>query len=161
MTGLLTKDDLGVLEQVLPKSNGDAGVRIFGNSQLNDWLCSGPVSGAVRSRMPGAAAVRAILFDKSTDRNWSLGWHQDRMIAVRQRTVAPGFDHWTVKNDILHVEPPIGILEGMITMRIHLDPVGEDNAPLLVAPGSHQFGRIREQDIDAVVQRCGRLSCLA
>lgn len=46
-------------------------------------------------------------------------------------------------------------------MRIHLDPVGPENAPLLVAPGSHRFGRVAETDIDAVVARCGIATCLA
>jgi hypothetical protein len=34
--------------------------------------------------------VRATLFDKSPELNWSLGWHQDRTIAVRARIDTPG-----------------------------------------------------------------------
>jgi hypothetical protein len=33
--------------------------------------------------------VRATLFDKSPERNWSLGWHQDRTIAVRAGSKRP------------------------------------------------------------------------
>lgn len=38
---------------------------------------------------PGARAVGAKLFDKSPFRNWSLGWHQDRTIPVRERLKVP------------------------------------------------------------------------
>lgn len=38
-----------------------------------------------------ARPVRAILFDKTPQANWSLGWHQDRTIAVRERRETCGF----------------------------------------------------------------------
>ncbi|MBO9621948.1 MAG: phytanoyl-CoA dioxygenase family protein [Sphingomonas sp.] len=105
--------------------------------------------------------VRAILFDKSPAANWALGWHQDRTIAVRARTEQAGFGPWSVKQGLLHVEPPFALIEAMRTMRVHLDPVPEDNAPLLIAPGSHRLGRIAEGDLAAVVERCGTATCLA
>ncbi|MDB5697120.1 MAG: phytanoyl-CoA dioxygenase [Sphingomonas bacterium] len=49
----------------------------------------------------------------------------------------------------------------MVTIRIHLDPVPKDNAPLLIAPGSHRLGRVSEPEIHAAVQRCGTATCLA
>ena len=49
----------------------------------------------------------------------------------------------------------------MVTLRIHLDPVPADNAPLLIAPGSHRLGRVTEGEIAAVVARCGTQACLA
>lgn len=60
-----------------------------------------------------------------------------------------------------HVAPPIDLLERMLTIRIHLDDVSTDNAPLLIAPGSHRLGRIAEDEIASVVQRCGVRECLA
>lgn len=49
----------------------------------------------------------------------------------------------------------------MITIRIHLDDVDADNAPLLIAPGSHRLGRIAERDHAATVERCGTAVCVA
>jgi ectoine hydroxylase-related dioxygenase (phytanoyl-CoA dioxygenase family) len=49
----------------------------------------------------------------------------------------------------------------MITLRLHLDPVPNTNAPLLIAPGSHTRGRIAENDVAAVVSKCGVVACLA
>jgi hypothetical protein len=110
---------------------------------------------------PAARPVRAILFDKSPARNWALGWHQDRTIAVRAGIDTPGFTGWTVKSGIHHVVPPFEILARMLTLRIHLDPVGPDNAPLLIAPGSHRLGRIAESDIADVPARLGEAACFA
>lgn len=113
--------------------------------------------------LAGAAArpVRAILFDKNPATNWSLAWHQDRTICVRERRDVPRFGPWTVKSGLLHVAPPFDLLARMLTIRVHLDDVPADNAPLLIAPGSHRFGLVREDAIDAVVARCGIHACTA
>ena len=105
--------------------------------------------------------VRAILFDKTEATNWALGWHQDRTIVVRDRRDVPGFGPWTVKAGLQHVAPPTEILAGMVTLRVHLDPVPGDNAPLLVARGSHRLGMVPEAEVDAVVARSDILTCLA
>lgn len=101
------------------------------------------------------------LFDKSVEQNWSLGWHQDRTIVVRQRVDVDGFGPWSVKTGMIHVDPPFDLLAGMVTVRVHLDAVPETNAPLLVAPGSHKRGRIPTAEIPEAVRKCGIVSCLA
>ena len=110
---------------------------------------------------PECLPVRAILFDKNADQNWSLGWHQDRTIAVRQRIDIDGFRPWSVKTGMVHVEPPFELLAKMVTVRAHLDAVPETNAPLLIAPGSHQRGRVPTAEIPEVVRQCGIIACLA
>ena len=110
---------------------------------------------------PGARAVRATPFDKAARRNWSVGWHQDRTIAVRARIDTPGFTGWTVKAGIAHVVPPFEFLARMLTLRIHVDPAGPDNAPLLIVPASHDLGRIAEPDIPTVAARLGQAECPA
>ena len=108
-----------------------------------------------------ARPVRATLFDKSPAHNWSLGWHQDRTIAVRARIDTLGFTDWTSKAGIPHVVPPFPILARMLTLRIHLDPAGRDNAPLLVLPGSHRLGRVPASTIPDIVARGVPASCEA
>lgn len=105
--------------------------------------------------------VRAILFDKTAATNWALGWHQDRTIAVKERILVDGFDMWSIKSGMQHVEPPFALLSGMVTLRVHIDPVPASNAPLLIAPGSHKLGRIPEDEMRDVVRRCGTVACLA
>ncbi len=102
-----------------------------------------------------------MLFDKSAANNWALPWHQDRTIVVRERREAAGFGPWSRKGGLQHVEPPFEVLDRMVTLRVHLDPAGADNAPLLVARGSHRFGRIAEAQVAAVAAGCEELACLA
>ena len=109
---------------------------------------------------PAARPVRAVYFDKTPEKNWSLGWHQDRTIAVAHRREIPGFTDWTVKQGIHHCVPPFDLLARMLTLRIHLDDVSEDNAPLLVSPGTHSR-RWSEPEIPAAVAAHGTRACLA
>jgi hypothetical protein len=140
-----------------------AGIRLHGIEKLRPILDpTGPI-GAIAASIIGAAArpVRAILFDKTRSANWSLGWHQDRTIAVQKRIEVPGFGPWSVKQGLIHVAPPIDLLASMVTLRVHLDPVELSNAPLWIAPGSHRFGRVAVDEIDQIVERCGTSVCLA
>lgn len=140
-----------------------AGVRLHGVSGLRPLLDSDGAIGAIAASHLGRAArpVRALLFDKSDASNWSLGWHQDRTIAVAERREVEGFGPWTVKAGMVHVEPPPALQAMMVTLRVHLDPVDEANAPLLVAPGSHRLGRIPQADIASIVRLCGTVMCTA
>jgi ectoine hydroxylase-related dioxygenase (phytanoyl-CoA dioxygenase family) len=49
-----------------------------------------------------------------------------------------------VKDGIPHVQPPVNVLEEMLTIRLHLDDADETNGALRVTPGSHQFGRLTQ-----------------
>ena len=109
----------------------------------------------------GWACVRAIAFNKSPSSNWSLGWHQDRAIAVAKREDIPGFTHWSIKDGVTHVEPPFELLERMVTLRVHLDAVDDKNAPLLVADGSHRLGKVAEEGVKSLVNRSTVTTCHA
>ena len=114
---------LGELERAVADQPRDhAGVRLSGISELRPLRSpTGPVGTVPVSVLgPECLPVRAILFDKSAQRNWSLGWHQDRTIAVRHRIDVDGFA-WSVKSGMIHVEPPIDLLVGMVTVRVHLN----------------------------------------
>lgn len=139
------------------------GLRLHGIAGLARLLGPDGAIGALVARfMDGPPKpVRVILFDKTVAANWSLAWHQDRTLCVRERRDVAGFGSWTVKSGLLHVAPPFELLERMVTIRIHLDDVPADNAPLLIAPGSHRFGLVREDAIDAVVEVCGIHACTA
>ncbi len=91
---------------------------------------------------PRARAVRAIYFDKTPEANWAVAWHQDRTIAVRERIAVDGYGPWSVKAGLPHVEPPVSVLERMLTIRLHLDDCPPENGALMVVPGSHRRGRI-------------------
>ena len=158
---------LSILPDLIPIAETQpanrAGIRLYGVERLRPHLAAESILGGLASEHlgPGCRPVRAILFDKSAATNWSLGWHQDRTIVVRDRIDTPGFGPWTLKSGLVHVAPPAYLLAGMMTMRVHLDAVPPTNAPLLIAPGSHRLGRIPEIEIDHAVARCGTATCLA
>ena len=161
---VLNERELQALEHALAElDRGRAGQRIADLTRLRPWLAKGGVVWTIAANVQGDStrAVRAILFDKSPSANWSLGWHQDRTIAVVEQHAVAGFENWTVKQGIPHVEPPFGLIERMVTVRLHLDDVDADNAPLKIIPGSGALGRVAERDIGTIVRRRGSFPCLA
>jgi ectoine hydroxylase-related dioxygenase (phytanoyl-CoA dioxygenase family) len=148
VTGLLSERDLRNAIPIFDNlATTNAGIRIAVRELENIALSRAVATLAGRVLGPKARAVRAILFDKHDANNWALGWHQDRTIAVKERKEVQGFGPWTIKAGTPHVAPPISLLARMTTVRVHFDPVDQDNAPLLVAPGSHRRGLIAERDI--------------
>lgn len=89
-----------------------------------------------------AGLVRGLYFDKPPERTWSLPWHKDLTLAVRDHSVvSPSFSKPTMKAGVPHVEGSLEVLEAMLTLRIHLDAMTPENGPLQVLPGSHLTGK--------------------
>jgi ectoine hydroxylase-related dioxygenase (phytanoyl-CoA dioxygenase family) len=110
---------------------------------------------------PRCFAVRAILFDKTRQANWKVAWHQDLTIAVRQRRCAVGFTAWSEKHGVVHVQPPVPVLERMLAVRVHLDHCHPENGPLRVLPGSHREGRLAPAAIHRWKTRVSEVHCVA
>jgi ectoine hydroxylase-related dioxygenase (phytanoyl-CoA dioxygenase family) len=154
---------LAALEDWYASAPAAPGTRITRLGPLAPFLTGvGPIA-QLAAQLGGATMrpVRAIAFDKSPEANWALGWHQDRTINVAARAEVAGYGPWTVKQGSPHVEPPFAMIAGMLTLRIHLDPVTQDNAPLEIALGSHRRGYIAEPDVPSAVANCARAACLA
>jgi hypothetical protein len=98
-------------------------------------------------------AVRGIYFDKSAETNWLVPWHQDLTLAVRERAEVSGFGPWSIKDGVPHVQPPVDLLQRMLTIRLHLDDADESNGALRVLPGSHRFGRLAADRIQEMRAR--------
>jgi len=157
-------NDLAMLGRILGQLPTErAGIRIRGIPGLSQFLAGAGSIGAIAADAlgKGSRPVRALLFDKTANINWSLAWHQDRTICVKRRLDADGFGPWTTKQGMQHVEPPFELLSRMVTLRVHLDDVPATNAALLIAPGSQKRGRIPVNAIDEVVRQCGTYTCLA
>lgn len=102
-----------------------------------------------------ARPVRGILFDKTSAMNWRVPFHQDVTICVSERRNAIGFQNWSVKEGVDHVQPPDWILKRLIAVRIHLDDCPATNGALCAIPGSHLMGRLSDREIERTV-RSGR-----
>lgn len=105
--------------------------------------------------------VRAIYFNKSPSANWFVPWHQDLTIAIKEQRDLPGFGPWSVKDGVPHVQPPLEVLEEMLTIRLHLDSADETNGALKVIPGSHRAGRLDAEAVAALRKGEGEVTCCA
>jgi hypothetical protein len=133
---------------------GSACVRRLGErSPVLAALARSP--GLLGSMPSGMRLVRSILFDKTPDENWPVAWHQDTTIAVAERREVPGYGPWSTKDGVVHVQPLAGVLERMITLRVHLDDTPTDNGALWVIPGSHLHGRLPAPALQALRDQPG------
>jgi ectoine hydroxylase-related dioxygenase (phytanoyl-CoA dioxygenase family) len=108
--------------------------------------CISVADGLLRS-LPDAITdrlqlVRILFFDKPPGRSWALPLHRDETIAVAQHppidSMPAGYSRPTTKAGVFHVVAPQELLDQMLTLRLHLDPMDEQNGALYVVPGSHQ-----------------------
>lgn len=111
--------------------------------------------------LPGAVLVRAVAFNKAGETNWSVPWHQDRVIAVADRVDLAGFRNWSCKDGVWHCEPPMEFLQLMVFARLHLDAADHANGCMEIAPGSHRLGMIPAVDAHDVASRMGSEPCIA
>ncbi len=160
----LTADQIEALRTLADERIGDRpGTRLDGEARLAALLAtSGPIGGVAAGLTSSAArAVRAVLFDKTVNANWSVAWHQDRTIPVVARVEVDGFEPWTEKDGVPHVAPPFDVLARMVTLRVHLDPVDDTNAPLRIAAGSHLLGQIPADQAGSVASSGEQRVCCA
>ena len=155
LTDLLEKQ-----KRTNPKSRG--GLRnVLRISPLAASVASSETILSVVSDLIGGVAfpVRAILFDKTNGANWGVPWHQDLAIAVAERKATEGFGPWSLKEGVVHVQPPIHVLAGMVTVRLHLDDCNTENGALRVLPGSHLGGELSSEDIADWSAKSSGLTC--
>lgn len=105
--------------------------------------------------------VRAIYFDKTPENNWFVTWHQDRTVTVSERFEEDGWGPWSVKAGAWHVQPPLSVLENMVTIRLHLDPSTIANGCLKFIPGSHRHGVIKSTEVHDHIQNSQPVYCEA
>ncbi len=104
--------------------------------------------------------VRVIYFDKTPNKNWLVTWHQDKTVALNHKFSSDGWGPWTIKDKTHHVQPPIDVLDNMVTFRVHLDKANEDNGCLKVIPNSHKLGILKQDEINKAVKNSKPLFCI-
>ncbi|MBC7805621.1 MAG: phytanoyl-CoA dioxygenase family protein [Akkermansiaceae bacterium] len=167
---IFIRDGFAVTESVLPATllarlkqeftpllaNGSGGIRnvLQSSEAARIAATSGAVHNLLRSVAGGEAfvPVRGILFDKTTSpggTNWKVPYHQDLSIAVQERPPSDvaGYETWSVKDGVVHVQPPRAILERLLTVRLHLDPCDGETGALRVLPGTHRRGRLSVHEV--------------
>jgi len=143
-------EDLQPLQQLFEAPLSKAGARgILAIPEVAALARSARVRALVEPVLgPNARPVRGIFFDKNEQANWTVPWHQDVTIAVRERHEVPGYGPWSVKEGVPHVQPPVEVLVNMLAVRLHLDDCPEENGALRVIPRSHRHGKLSGGQID-------------
>jgi ectoine hydroxylase-related dioxygenase (phytanoyl-CoA dioxygenase family) len=137
-------------------ARAERGGQTFGARNLLDMpqvrgMATAPALAALLAPLLGSSycAVRGLFFDKTEGANWPVLWHQDLSLAVKEQHDLPGWNNWSTKRGVPHVQPPAAILARMVTMRLHLDDCDADNGPLRVIAGSHASGILSRDAIRA------------
>lgn len=100
-----------------------------------------------------AEPYRATLFDKSSDANWLVVWHQDTALPLERRREAAGWGPWSTKEGVVYAHAPASALHHIVALRVHLDDSTPENGPLRVIPGSHELGVLSDTGIRELVAR--------
>jgi hypothetical protein len=118
---------------------------------LGPLLATPALRGLLAGLFPaGCQLVKGIYFDKPAQSNWLVAWHQDLMINVDERADVPGYGPWTSRAGWTSVQPPVAVLEDVVTIRLHLDDCAADNGALKVVPASHRRGVVPMADLPAL-----------
>ena len=162
LPGVFTPDELAALvpewDEVCLRHASDAailagegGPAYGARDLLRLWprvveLARGPnLFDALRRELgPTASVVRALFFDKPPGHSWALPWHKDYNVAVKAHGPLGAFQKPTRKAGVPHVEAPESLLSRMLTARVHLDDMTDENGALRVVPGSHRYYRASE-----------------
>lgn len=138
------------------------GLRLNMQAELNPLLgASSRLGVALKSLDLDASPVRLIAFNKTQNSNWSVPWHQDRVIAVAEKVETQGYSNWSPKAGFWHCEAPLELLRNMVFARVHIDASTEENGPLELALGSHHRGLVPAADAKAVARDCDVETCYA
>lgn len=153
---------LAPVDALLEQHTGQGGVRdvLSREPSLKQWALGPLRELAARHLGPGAFPVRGLIFDKTPLANWKTTWHQDVTVSVTEYRETPGWGPWSLKEGTWHVRAPSGVLDGLLTVRLHLDPCGPDNGPVRVVPGTHRLGRLGDEQMAEAARRAAPVDCL-
>lgn len=138
---------------ILYDSAGRGGARnvLRKSALLHELAFNGPPATAAAAILGGQPQpTKLTVFDKTPHANWKVPWHQDLTIAVGARAHVAGFGPWSVKDGVVHVQPPVEVLQQILAIRLHLDDTPTSNGALRVLAGTHRLGRIAESQSAAL-----------
>ena len=79
-------------------SNRHGARNLLANSVVREFAGSHEVRGPLASVLGSSCfAVRGIFFNKNSRANWKVSWHQDCVIAVREKVEIEGWGPWSRK----------------------------------------------------------------
>lgn len=138
-----------------------AGVRHVMRNAAVASLASEPKLFEIARSILGAGVYpfRATMFEKTTDANWLVVWHQDTALPLRRREETPGWGPWSVKEGVIYAHAPASALSQVLALRVHLDDSTSRNGPLRVLPATHMLGVLSDDAIHQLAQDIVPVEC--
>ena len=158
--GLVSVEQIERLKRLLGDQE-KRGERISKSSALYDELLRSNLHQAFVAALPSSRIVRAVGFYKSGIMNWSLPWHQDRVIATHEKHICEGFKNWSLKEGQWHCEAPLSILKHMFFCRIYIDDSDEESGAMDIAVGSHKEEIVTGPDATKIASMYKTETCVA
>jgi ectoine hydroxylase-related dioxygenase (phytanoyl-CoA dioxygenase family) len=106
-----------------------------------------------------ALPFKATVFDKSSNANWLVVWHQDTALPLLQRHDRPEWGPWSLKGGVIYAHAPANALNKVLALRVHLDDSTPLNGPLRVLPGTHAQGVLTDQAMHDLSTRLETTEC--
>jgi hypothetical protein len=101
----------------------------------------------------------ATLFDKSSEANWLVVWHQDTALPICERREVQGWGPWSTKGGVVYAHAPADALANVVALRLHLDDSTLENGPLRVLPGTHTLGVLSDAQVHELARHTEPVSC--
>ena len=139
-----------------------AGARHLLSVPIVAALAKDPRLTALATEVLGCEPVpfSATLFDKSSDANWLVVWHQDRALPLMERRETPGWGPWSEKAGVIYAHAPAAALSKVVALRVHLDDSTPENGPLRVLPATHTLGVLSDTQIQEAARRIEPVTCI-
>jgi hypothetical protein len=160
--GVLQSSDYStILSLLTSERRSRAGLRHLMSHESVQRVANDPRMLTVAGDFIGQSVTpfKATLFDKSSDSNWLVVWHQDIALPIRERIEADGWGPWSTKAGQLYAHAPAAVLERVVALRLHFDDSTHDNGPLRVLPGTHAYGRLSEHQIRELARGVEPVEC--
>lgn len=143
------------------RAHGKAGRRnLMKDNRIADFATDPRLLRIARDALRSMAIpYRATLFEKSSDANWSVRWHQDVVLPLASRFESAQWKSWSEKGGVLFARAPAWALARVVALRIHLDPSTFDNGPLRVISGSHSLGVLTSDDVSKLARQHKYVEC--
>ncbi|WP_370281026.1 phytanoyl-CoA dioxygenase family protein [Pontibacterium sp.] len=108
------------------------------------------------SYLTGIVSIVQVKLFESTP---AKAWHQERNVVLNQKVDIADWGPWHEEDGVHYVQPPIEVLDNMVTLRLQLDAANEESGYLRIIPRSHNTGLMSEEEIAAYAESHESIDC--
>lgn len=108
------------------------------------------------SYLSGIVSIVQVKLFESTP---AKAWHQERCVVVNQKVDIADWGPWHEQDGVCTVQPPIEVLDNMVTLRLQLDAANEESGYLQIIPRSQNKGAMTDAEITEYAENREVIDC--